>query len=409
MSDPCASRAAGRALAALALVALGACRPATGPDGPVPQLTFERSGWWPDTSGYPGVGGGKVLVVNTRGDSVSLFELAQVAPLVEVARPSVGLSPVDLEAPRRAAVERSGAHYFIALSRYAPGSGGGPRGAQGGGTVDGSVLKVRARDNARVAWARVDRSPSDLALSPDGTTLAVAHHDLVRVNDSLLSGGSPDARVVLLDAETMEVTQRLVVCPAPRALAFSPDGGWLYAACSSDELAVVRLPAGEVKRVKVAANAGDAHAPRYQPFGLAVAPSGDEVWVSCLSTGEARVYDVGRGAFDDARTAKLGGRAMRPAFGAGEGRLWVPRQGDAGVAEVDARSGALRRMLSLPAGCPAPLEALEAPGGEKLLVLCEGDGRGPGRLFALDVASGAAIADAPTGAAPDGLALVRVP
>lgn len=397
-----------RAAAAVLALSLAACRPATGPDGPVPPLTFARDAWWPDTSGYPGPGAGKVLVVNSRDDSVSLFELSSLGgPLVEAARPNIGHSPVELEGPHHAAIEPGGEHYYVALSQYAPGSASGPHGAHGTGTVDGSVLKIRARDNVQVGAARVDRNPGDLVLSPDGTTIAVSHFDLIRVNESLRSGGSPDARVVLVDAETMEVRLRAAVCPAPHGLGFSPDGATLYVACYSDELALVNVKDGAVKRVKVASNAGDAYSPRYEPYGIAVSPSGADVWISCLKTGDTRVYETASGTMNDARIARSAGRAVMPTVGGAGDRLWVPHLG--GVSEYAAATAARRRTLTLPATCQNPHHAVEAPGGEKLLVLCEGDGRGPGRLAVLDVASGALLADAATGNFPDFVGVLRAP
>lgn len=379
---------------------LAACRPATGPDASPPPLTWEREAWWPGPplAGDPGTG--KVLVVNSREDTVSLFELSSLGgPLVEAARPNVGSSPIELEGPHHAAIEPGGEHYYVALSQYAPGSASGPHGAHGTGTVDGSVLKLRARDHVQVGAARVDRNPGDLVLSPDGTTIAVSHFDLIRVNESLRSGGSPDARVVLVDTETMQVRLRAAVCPAPHGLGFSPDGATLYVACYSDELAVVNVKDGAVRRVKVASNAGDAYSPRYEPYGLAVSPSGDTVWLSCLKTGDTRAFDVARGAMDEARIARSPGRAVMPSVGGGGARLWVPHLG--GVSEYDPATAARRRTLVLPAACQAPHHAVEAPGGEKLLVVCEGDGRGPGRLVVVDVASGAPLADAATGNLPD--------
>jgi DNA-binding beta-propeller fold protein YncE len=392
----------------LLLLALAACRPATGPDGQLPELVFAKESWWPDTSGYDGVGMGKVLLVNGRDDTISLFELSSLnGPLVETARPNVGFSPVETEAPHHAAIEPGGEFFYTALSQFAPGTASGPHGAHGTGTVDGSVLKIRARDNVRVGSARVDRNPGDLVLSPDGTTIAVSHFDLNRVNEALRNGTSPDARVVLIDTQSMEVRQRIVACPAPHGLAYSNDGATLYAACYSDELAIISLADGSVRKVKIAPNASDAFSPRYQPYGMAMSPSGNEVWVSCPGAGETRVYDVARAAMDETRVARTGGRPIMPSVSADGLRLWVPHQGDGRVSEMDPATGLRRRVLSLPSTCQNPHHAVEAPGGQRLLVACEGDGRGPGRLVVLDVSSGAALADAATGASPDFVGVLR--
>jgi streptogramin lyase len=166
---------------------------------------------------------------------------------------------------------------------------------------------------------------------------------------------------------------------------------------------------GMVKRVKVASNAGDAYSPRYEPYGLVVSPDGKDVWLACLKGGDVRVFETATGAMNDARVARTGGRAVMPSFGANGTRLWVPHQVDGRVSEFDPATGQRRRVHSMPASCLNPHHAIEVPGRERLLVVCEGDGRGPGRLVSVDVATGAILGDAATGNFPDFVGVVSAP
>lgn len=395
--------------ALLACALLWACRPSSDPGAPAPALVFSDAPAWPDTSGYPGVGQGRVVTTNTRDDTLGLYDLASLAgPLREVARVPVGFSPVEVEGPHHAVLSSDGQHLFVALSQYAPGTGSGPHGAHGQGTIDGHLLKLRTRDNRQVGAARVDRNPGDLALSPDGHTVAVSHYDLLRIGDALRTGESPDARVVLVDADTLEVKARVPVCPAPHGLGFSPDGAWLYAACLSDEVAAVHLADGSfaVTRVKVGPLASDAFTPRYQPYGLAVSPTTGDVWVTCLGTNEVRVLRPDPLTLDTSRTARLPGKPVMPSFDRAGTALWVPHQGDDRVSKVDPATGQVQRTADLPAACANPHHARLAPDESSLLVVCEGDHVGPGLLVVLDAASGAVRATAPTGVFPDFVGVV---
>jgi|CXWL01.1.fsa_nt_gi DNA-binding beta-propeller fold protein YncE len=393
------------------LAAAAACRPSADPAAPPPQLTFSGQPTWPETSTYPGVGSGRLVITNSYEDSLSVFDLALVgqSTLPELKRVPVGLNPIAIEAPHHFVASPAGDFIFPALSNYAPGTGTGPHGAHGTGTIDGYVLKLSTDNHRLVAQARVDKSPGDLALSPDGKTLAVTHFDLQRITDAARGSSSPDARLILLDTDTMARRAAIDLCPAPHGVAFSKDGKRLYAACLSDEIAVVDLSGAEpiVTRVKVAADSGDAFLQKYQPYAVAVSPLTGDVAVSCLLTKDVRVLKANGLTFDATRQARLAGAPYLPSFSADGTKLWVPSQGDDVISEVDTSNGAVLRTLSLPAAqCRNVHQVTPTRDGKYLAVICEGLRPKPGTLLIVDAFTLAVLSHTEVGLFPDNVGFV---
>ena len=403
------------ALAVLALLATG-CRQSSRPDAPAPVLHFNGNPAWPEPAVAAAPSQGRLLITNNLEDTLSFFDVSKVgAPtLPELSRIPVGLNPVEIEAPHHAALSPAGDFYFVNLVNYAPGIGTGPHGSQGSGSVDGTLLKLRATDGRVVGTTRVDRNPGDLAISPDGKQIAVSHFDLVRITEAQQGlVPDPDARVLIINAETMEVTARVRACPAPHGIVFSADGARVFLACYSDEVAVVTLADSKVTRVKVASNAGDAFRPVYQPYALAVSPLTGDVFISCLASGEVRVLKADTLTIDEARTRFLGspGVVVTPfisSFSADGHTLWVPTQGDDRISEVDPVSGVRLRVLT-PASCTNIHQVIPAPDPRYLVAVCEGYHVAPGTVVVLDALSGATVSTTQVGVFPDFVGLLRTP
>lgn len=398
---------------ALLLGCLAACRPNSDPSQPPPALTFTADPAWPDKSSYPGVGQGRLLITNSREDTVSLFDVSKLgdATFPELARVPVGLNPVEIEAPHHAAVALDGKHYYVGLSKLAPGSGAGPHGAHGTGQADGEVLKIRTSDNRLVSSARVDRNPGDLVLSPDGKTIVVSHFDLLRISEAARgTAPDPDARLVLIDAETMERSGAIRVCPAPHGMKYSADGKKLYVACYSDEVAIVKMddPTFPITRVKIASNAGDAFTATYQPYALSVSQVTGDVFVSCLVNGEVRVLSGATQTIDTARTARVGGTPVLSDFSADSATLYVPHQGDDRISVVDPATGNVTANLALPRDRCTNVHAVSVLPGGNLAVVCEGDHLGPGSLLIVDPAgTGTVVSATRVGVFPDYVGWVK--
>lgn len=386
----------------------------------IPVLTFEAAEHFPDRALPRGLGAGEafLVVTNNLDDTVSFLDLARLgmSDFAEVARVPVGLLPVEIEGPHHAAFPADGRAYFVAISNYVPGTGSGPHGAHGTGTGDGYLLKYDTADHRLLASTRVDRSPGDVVLSPDGETVYLTHFDLLRITDAAAAGApssAMDARLVAVDARTMARKAAVPLCPAPHGMRFSRDGQTLYAACLSDELAIVDLrdPALPVRRLPVASNAGDATNPRHQPYAMALSPATGEVFVSGLTSGEVLVYDPARDAMVPERRIRTGGSPVFGEFSADGARLYLPVQGVDQLMVINAPASEIVAAHNVrDQGCRAPHQTLLFEDRGLLLLLCEGDKRSPGALltFALSDLT-RALSRVELGIFPDFMGVLRRP
>ncbi|NOJ98077.1 hypothetical protein D7W82_35225 [Corallococcus sp. CA049B] len=399
----------------LCALALGACQESEPPN--VPDLTYADPNPWTrgGTTVPPPGPSGRLLVTNSLDDSVSLLEMDGLGTpgWGELARVPVGLHPVELEGPHHTAVSPAGDYYYVGISNYVPGGGSGPHGAHGTGTADGYCLKLSAKDNRLVASTRVDRNPGDVIVSADGRTLYQTHFDLLRIADVARKGGPEKdmvARMVILDAETMTVKERVQVCPAPHAVRLSADERTAYVACWSDEVAVVDLAAEgkPVTRVKVAAGSGTAVNPRHQPYALTVSPTTGDVWVSSLASKQVQVLEPGTRAMNPERTVYLRGAPMFGAFTQDGRTLYMPYQQEDAVAVIDAATSTVQRTVQLSqAGCLNVHQFMLTPDERHGLAVCEGDHIGPGTLHVVDLSEGTVLSTVKMGIFPDSVSLLR--
>jgi DNA-binding beta-propeller fold protein YncE len=402
-------------LALLAPLALGACS-----GDKVPELDYSIDSPWRPPRELPPLGSGRIVVTNSMDDTVSLLDLDSLGSpdWGELARVPVGLSPVELEGPHHAAFSPRGDFYYVGLSYSVPGAGSGPHGAHGTGTADGYCLKLDAKDNHLVGSVRVDRNPGDLIASADGRTLFQTHFDLLRVTDVVRRGGPEsdmDARLAILDADTMTRKAMVTVCPAPHAVRLSPNETRAYVSCISDEVAVVKLDAGGASllgRIKVAPNAGSAVSPRHEPYALTVSPTDGSVWVSSMKSGAVQVLDPETLTMDPEREVHVAhnGSPMFGAFSADGRTLYMPysRQDLVAVIDTTVTPPAVTREIPLSSsGCVNVHQVTLTPDGRHGLAVCEGDHQGPGTLHVLDLAAGTVTKTVTLGIYPDSVGILR--
>ncbi len=399
-------------LALLAPLALGACTGTTGEQ--VPELDYSIDQPWPSGRELPPLGGGRIVITNSYDDTVSLLDLDSMgsANWGELARVPVGLNPVELEGPHHAAFSPRGDYYYVGLSYSVPG-GTGPHGSHGTGTQDGYALKLDARDNRLVGSVRVDRNPGDIIISSDGRTLFQTHFDIKKIEEVADRKGpveEMDARLAIIDAETMTRKKMVTVCPAPHAVRLSPDETRAYVACFSDEVSVVRLDQEgyPVTRIKVP-NAGTAISPRHEPYALTVSPTDGSVWVASLKSRVVHYLDPVSLTMQSERGVYLtAGAPMFGTFSADGRTLYQPYQRMEMVALIDAATSKVKGEIHLsPSGCVNVHQVELTPDGQHLLAVCEGDHVGPGTLHVVELATSSVVKTVRLGLFPDSVGILR--
>lgn len=364
----------------------------------------------------PAPGAGRIYITNSLSDTVSVLDLDAIASdeLAVLATIPVGFNTVEREGPHHIIGAPDGEHYYVGISNFVPGSGSGPHGLHGSGTADGYALKMSVKDNLLVAFARVDRSPGDIRLTPDGATLVMSHFDLINIQEAI-NNDDPEAaiaRMAIIDAETMERKAMVDLCAGGHGIAISPDSTRAFVSCIGDEIAVIDLVDEQhpVVRVPVIDTPGDATSPVCYPYAITASPLGDAVFVSCFQTGEVRAFDVATGTIDDERSFQLNGGAMFGSFNAAGTLLYVPHQNGDGVTIVDPATGDVQRVFPLtPDVCFNAHVARLSEDERRLMIVCEGDHGGPGTFLVLEIESGIVERTVELGVFPDDIAIVRRP
>ncbi|MFL5396069.1 MAG: YncE family protein [Myxococcales bacterium] len=365
------------------------------------------------------------LFVTTDNGSDRLSAVDPVTQKVRFTIP-VGFIPVELEGPHHLVADPAGRFLYINLSEAVVGSGTGPHGAHGSGTIPGFVLKLSTKDGSQVGFAQVDPNPGDLTISPDGKTIYVTHYDLVKLGAAAAQGDlrKGDSNLVVIDAATMNVTRRVPLCPAAHGVRLTPDGKTLYSTCDTDEIAIVDLTAATLtaKRVLLP-NLQESPSCQRCPYALTIAPD-STVWVSSLGPGAGLaggaggldIYDPALNRFDEARSADfLGGRGLFAAFRGDPTsyEAYVPEQNPGAGDKIHVYTTTARTsrvegnpVLLDPATCRnAHMISLSSDGNTGYLV-CEGDHVGPGTFTFLDLGTATVGPSVQLGVFPDGLVLI---
>jgi DNA-binding beta-propeller fold protein YncE len=296
---------------------------------------------------------------------------------------AVGDVPVELEGPHHLAASPDGRYIYYNLSNYVPGTGSGPHGSHGTGTVPGSLVKVDAATGESVGEVLVDRSPGDVILTKNGKLAFVTHYDLARLG-SQLAQGLPEAEgysgVAVVDTETMTRISLTMVCPTAHGEGLSLDEKTLYVTCAlSDQLALLDVTdpvhPTVTKKLGIGPNAAVPPSPAvYSPYALTVSPKDGTVWVSDNTAGDVRVYEPSTGKMNDARAVPVGGIAMFSAFTNDGNTLFVPHQGDDQVTRIDPTGAQPPFTLALPQGsCKNAHAFVLAPDSHNAVLICEGD------------------------------------
>jgi DNA-binding beta-propeller fold protein YncE len=348
---------------------------------------------------------GQLITTNNGEDTLSVL---RASDLTEVFRAPLGLFPMQLEGPHHVALDPGGQFLYVPLSNDVPGSGSGPHGSHGNGTVPGVLMRLDAHSLLRLDTVGLDRSPGDIVVTRDGTTAYVSHYDLLKVTRALNSSGGPDemaSTVAVVDLVTMTRRHLVPACAASHGLAFSPDEHELYVTCAlSDEVAILDLtqdpPA--VTRVPVGPQAAVPPNAVYEPYSLAVNPDDGKVWVSMIKGRSIHVLDP------VLRTWEVTPQFdSSPVFGVftGGGRYLVPLRESGGLALLDTATRQLvRPVLAVdPARCENAHQ-LELSGDRQTAwLVCEGDHQGPGTVVSIALPVFGVVQVTPVGVFPDAI------
>src|SRR6185503_16349199 len=90
----------------------------------------------------------RYAITDNRSDELSFVTVGQAMPQLLGNLP-VGDVPVELEGPHHLASSPDGKFIYYNLSNYVPGTGSGPHGSHGTGTVPGSLVKIDAGSGAK--------------------------------------------------------------------------------------------------------------------------------------------------------------------------------------------------------------------------------------------------------------------
>jgi YVTN family beta-propeller protein len=318
------------------------------------------------------------LTCDAFSDTVTVVDLA--ARKVIAVLP-VGRNPVDVDGPWHLAFDRPRGLLYVALA-YPQGVGG-AHGLHGSSERPGWLQQWRISPFSLLSETVVPRNPGDIALSQDAKRLVIAHFDLVR-------GRQKEGAITLLQPQgpgQVGGTKGIPVCVAPSAVVLSrPDGATAFVACNGeDALAVVGLAGTPtVTLAKLPDEPGLPGSPHVGPYTLALAPAGDRVAVSTSIALDLRVFDVGSRSFTPLALTALG-KPMWPAWSAAGDRLWLPVQHTDAIKVADPAKAAFVGQRTLAADeCRSPHQAVFSSNYKILWLVCEGDGKGPGRLAALD-------------------------
>lgn len=360
---------------------------------------------WPDRSEPIEATPPLAFLTNSGDDTVSVVELAT---MTEVARRYVGMTPVDVESPHHLAIDPAAGYVYVGLSNTGTREGGGLHGSHGGGELPSYVQRLRLRDLVPEGEARVDSNLGDVLLLGGGR-VASTHFDLAKALDAATRGAPVEegyGALVVVDASTMQRSARLAVCTAPHGMATTRDGRTGVVACYGDDaVAIVDLasdPPAVVARVPVGPMPGDVTSVRYGPYGVTIAPDEAFAYVGVLDGTSLRRIDLASRADVPEGAIVLEGAAFFGSFDPRGARFWVPTQARDTLARVDVASStiAARRAFTREE-CTSPHEAIYVASIDRVLVVCEGDHVGPGRLLAVDPTSLEIAGSVAVGVYPD--------
>ena len=391
-------RTGSRLVTLLAALGLGAC---SGGERTIDDYDGEPA--YPSQRGSYEAGGRLLgFVANRMSDTISVLDLDSMTLLGSA---PIGRDPVDVDGPRRVVLDPARRIGYVALSyplsiqsvHVAVETGAGPR--------YGYVQAFSLDDLEPLGEQRVEQSPSELSLAPDGGLLVATHYDTLRsiANKDL---DKRRAAVALIDPAhgiTSGAAPRVVpVCVVPASVVLSADQTRAFVVCTGeDSLAVVDTVSASVLGY---VRAGDLNVNK--PYAMVGDPSGTRLAVSNQVAATVVLFS----ATDSPQLLSTTRVNVGVPYFAGwlsNDTLAVPIQEPSSVAVIDAGTGMLTREVAYAdSECLNPSEVRRTSDG-RVFMVCEGNHFAPGAVVELDPASLQVIARTEVELWPDRLAILE--
>lgn len=343
-------------------------------------------------------------VTNNGSDSIAVIDRDGDAVVTR----SLDVDTSAHEAPHHLAIDGAG-HLFVALAFPPADTNTADKHAGHGGSDSlGALLRLDQKTLAVQASRDVDQNPGDVVLTHDHEHVLVTHFDMRRAMQQAKAAAITSkmyARLVVLDAKTLDVVAARAICVAPHGIAVAKDDSFAAIACyGSDEIAIVELgnPELPTAHVPIAATAGVPGAPRFGPYSIAIAPDQKRAIVADMESADVRVIDLAARQFLADSAIPLGARAMMPDFVSDTDAL-VPLQAPDGIVRVDIAKNAVVARAAFGSECKLPHVARVAP-DKRAFVVCEGDHKEAGAVLEIDPATLATKKRWVVGVYPDGIA-----
>jgi YVTN family beta-propeller protein len=341
-------------------------------------------------------------VANRMSDSVSVIDLDSMTRLGEA---PVGRDPVDVDGPRHIVIDRERGIGYVALS-YPLSVVSAHVETNNALARAGYVQSLALSDLAPLGELRVEPSATEVALSSDGTSLVVSHHDIAR---SLLMSELEARRATLefIDSpfalgEPAATVRKLKVCVSPSAVLYEAERSRAFVTCTGEDT----LAAIDTDALKVLSFVPAGESQANQPTSLVRAPEGGRMVLSNRIAGSIVVFDM-----EDTPTPLVSlylnqGAPYTAGWLAGN-RLAVPTQSPNAAVLIDLDAKAIVKEAEFTADvCTNPSEA-QATSDGRLFVLCEGTHFTPGTLVQLDPETLDVLARVEVGEWPDRMTVIE--
>lgn len=404
------------ALSASALAVLGLAL--AGCDGSEPVTEYNYAPYegdaYPERTEPVAVpAGGMGVVSDSLSDTLSLVDLASGQRIGSF---PVGRNPVDVDGPHHVALDPAGGFVYVALSYPVVGASG-PHATHGSSARPGYAQKLSLDDFRVLGQVRIDNNPGDIVLSKDRKRLVTSHFDLQLALKQAVEDPkdieAARATLAVIDPATIAETaspapQRIRVCVAPHAVLLSePDAATAYVACyGEDVLAVVQLddPAAEVKRVPVGPGAsGFPGEPSYGPYSATRSPTGALIAIGNTVSKDVRFFDVATESMLAEKTFSTFGAPFFAGWSPDGTKLYIPTQQPDSLVVVDVAAGTEIATRDFgPGECERP-HVVEMRDASTLLLVCEGDHVGTGKVLRLDTTTLETLSSADVGVYPDAI------